>query len=125
MAFLPMADGSRHEAGHFCRRQMAADTTRRASANGRLFPTTNERFLRTADGLFFDTGMICERQMAADANREASANGRQAPTQREKQISVAECLGMTGFLAFSVSGTQIQRGLAFPKFRTLEKVACK
>ena len=104
---------------------MGADTMRGASANGRLFPTTSERFLRTADGLFSEAGMICERQMAADANREASANGRQAPTQREKQISVAECLGMTGFLAFSVSGTQIQRGLAFPKFRTLEKVACK
>ncbi|WP_153637788.1 hypothetical protein [Prolixibacter sp. NT017] len=76
MAFLPVADGSRHEAGHFCRRKMIADTMRGASANGRLFPTTGERFLRTADGLFFDAGMICEPQMAADANREASANGR-------------------------------------------------
>jgi len=39
MAFLPVADGSRHEAGRFCERQMAADANREASANGRLSPT--------------------------------------------------------------------------------------
>jgi len=84
MAFLPVADGSRHEAGHFCKWQMAAAPMRGASANGRWFPTTGESFLRTADGPFFNAGMICELQMAADANREASANGRWPPTQCRK-----------------------------------------
>jgi hypothetical protein len=125
MAFLPVADGSRHEAGHFFRRQIGADTMRRASANGRLFPTTGERFLRTADGLFSDAGMICEPQMAADANRDASANGRQAPTQWRKQNQIAECPGITGFSSFFTSETPVQCGLAFPKFKTLEMVSEK
>jgi len=107
MAFLPAADGSRHEAGHFCRRQMAAEAMRRASANGRWFPTTGESFLRMADGLFFDAGMICRRQMAADANREASANGRWHPTQCRKQSQIAECPVMTGALAILTSGMPI------------------
>jgi len=125
MVFLPAADGSRHEAGHFCRRQMAADAMRRASANGRWFPTTGESFLRMADGLFSDAGMICELQMAADVNREASASGRWPPTQFRKQNQIAECPVITGFLAIFILKGPIQRDLAFPKLETLDKVARK